>query len=47
MHILRTNNINVKLKIKLRKIVTHALNFSDYNSKHHKVFKIKLTKITY
>ena len=35
------------MKTQFKKITTHALNLMDYNSKHHKVFKIKRTKITY
>ena len=29
------------MKKQFKKITTHALNLMDYNSKHHKVFKIK------
>ena len=47
MHILRTNNIQRKIENKIEKDCNTCTDFSDYNSKHHKVFKIKLTKITY
>ena len=37
---------NIKLKIQFKKITTHALNFMNYNSKHHKVFEIEHIKTT-
>ena len=36
---------NIKMKIQFKKIVTHALNRMDCNSKYHQVFEIKHTKI--